>query len=141
MNEPRLPDALLDKFTVDEIMCVIDWFVNRIERQSPKRVAELRASMGARYQHGRFDPGQFPRCCRRGTDSDHTLEPFQAGECRLLSSHRQALVGPGEFLHVREPPTHDTSRPRDRRVGWAARHAGQAMAGGQRASMTFCNRT
>ncbi len=42
MNEPRLADALLDKFTVDEIMCVIDWFVSRIERQSPKRLAELR---------------------------------------------------------------------------------------------------
>ena len=29
---------------------------------------------------------------------------------------RQALVPPGEFLQVREPPAHDTSRHRDRRV-------------------------
>ncbi len=40
---PKLPDAILNKFTPDEVMSIIDWFVAKVEQQAPERRAEMRA--------------------------------------------------------------------------------------------------
>jgi hypothetical protein len=38
----RLPDAILDKFTPDEVLSIIDWFIAKVEEQAPERRAEMR---------------------------------------------------------------------------------------------------
>ncbi len=42
MRSVKLPDAVLDKLTPDEVLSIIDWFLAKVEEQAPERRAEMR---------------------------------------------------------------------------------------------------